>query len=458
MSLLSSGQPCDYSLNFSGQHSFVVCGPGSYYNDKSALTVEAWVNLRNPFLIQKIVGNTDSANYSGFSLGVQNNRLFCQIIDSTGTTQGFVAGPVPANTWTHLAFSYQRAGRCKGYINGIQIISFPATPFPIGNSGITDLVIGAAASNQYLYGVDGLIDEVRIYNYPRTTAEIREDMRLGLPGPAPGLIGYWRFGEGFGATTQDLSLGNHPGLLSGTLLPTWLPAEGPYGAGTSELASVNGPLDFVNQGVRIDTTSAAIADTFVVSEIDCPPNVLPTGSNSYTQGYWIIDQYDSTAGLRYDLTFSLDSGSVDTSDAITPGNFTLYRRDLFSVGPWNAITTGASASTTFSAVTFLGVDRPGQYMIGCIGNSLLGSNELAREFTVYPVPADQSIVLKGVQLAGDETLFLKDMQGSSHPCVYSLSGEHSIRISTGELLDGCYLLYVPANSRMAVEKIVLMHR
>lgn len=454
--LSAFGQPCDYSLRFSGVHTYVSCGPGAYYNDKSSLTVEAWVYLANPMNMQTVVGNLDPANFSGFCLGVQNGQLNCIVQDSVGSSQAFVAGPVPANKWTHLAMSYQRNGKFRGYVNGKLIINATATSYPIGNTGATDLVIGAAAWNRQLQVVDGFIDEVRIYNFQRSTADIRRDMRLRLPGGAPGMIGYWRFDEGVGTTTQDLSQGNHPGTLSGMVLPAWNVSTGPYGDGYSELSAAS-QLVFPIPGMELFPLSPVVNDTFVVSRISCSPNVLPAGSNTYTYDYWIVDHYDTTAGLTFGMSFFLESGDVDTADAITPSNFTLYRRDRFSDSAWSAVGTATAASSANATVTFTTANRGGQYMIGTSGNSLLEIPSPSGWYNFYPCPADDRLVITSSGPLQAIKLRFLDMHGRTCFADAREYGDNKLVVDVQDVPDGIYHITLPGDVIQQSGTVLIFH-
>jgi hypothetical protein len=49
------------------------------------------------------------------------------------------------------------------------------------------------------------MDEVRLWSVAKTPAEIQRDMQVVLHGTEPGLIAYYRFGEGSGTVTDDVS-------------------------------------------------------------------------------------------------------------------------------------------------------------------------------------------------------------------------------------------------------------
>lgn len=86
-----------------------------------------------------------------------------------------VAGTVPLGEWTHIACTYDRVS-AKIYINGVEVIDFPATS-AIASASTPPLTIGKE-NGFNIRGFDGLIDEVRIFNRALTAAEVAADAGL----------------------------------------------------------------------------------------------------------------------------------------------------------------------------------------------------------------------------------------------------------------------------------------
>jgi hypothetical protein len=126
------------------------------------------------------------------------------------------------NQWIHVAFSISGlSGTQTGklYVNGILVDTYTGTagyyyayPFYIGN--------GKSSVSEGEF--KGLIDDVCVYNYVRTQAQVAWDYNRGKP------VGHWRFNEGSGTNVYDESDHSHDGnFTSGNV--TWTTA-GRFGA------------------------------------------------------------------------------------------------------------------------------------------------------------------------------------------------------------------------------------
>jgi hypothetical protein len=77
----------------------------------------------------------------------------------------------------------------------------------------------------------GLIDEVRLWNVSRTSSEISDSWNRILnstESASPFLIGYWRFDEGAGLESEDLSLQDNNATLGlAPYNPAWIDIGAP---------------------------------------------------------------------------------------------------------------------------------------------------------------------------------------------------------------------------------------
>ncbi len=126
------------------------------------------------------------------------------------------------NMCHHVALT-RSSDSLRYYIDGIKVYSLPANlgtidtnhPFWIGNDEPTTTT-----------PFNGVIKEVRIWNFSRSDLDINDYSSTQLLGNETGLIGYWRLDEGAGQTVNDLNSSGNIGGLGSTLSldvndPTW---------------------------------------------------------------------------------------------------------------------------------------------------------------------------------------------------------------------------------------------
>jgi len=159
------------------------------------------------------------------------------------------------NTWHHLTLTWN-ASNYYGYIDGNQVTSGIQSG---SRSGLIN--IGRVDNNFYF---DGSIDQVRIYNYARTPAQIAWDYNQGAP------VGWWKMDECQGSTIHDSSGNANHGVLSvgvsgtqnssGTCITSGAWANGASGKFNSSLS-----LDGTDDKTHIGTTSITIGNDFSIS-------------------------------------------------------------------------------------------------------------------------------------------------------------------------------------------------
>ncbi len=452
---MAAQTPCDHSLGFYGVSSSIDAGPSSTYFFENQITVEAWVKLNDVVRLQKIVTNLDTSQVSGFELAVQNSHIFCTVKDTLGSITAFNVGTVPVQQWTHLAFTHRVGGRFAAYINGQLVINGYGRPNPVDNRSPLHMTLGSDALSPDSSTVDGLMDEVRIYNTARTAADIRRDMRLQLTNfPQSGLIAYWKFTEGTGTVVQDFSGQNHTGAFQGSAPPVWQSETGPYGVGRADIAPLasTGLLSYPNEHLDLTVNAYTMGDTLVVSELDCSPLVLPLGNAQWTNGYWILDRYGAGTNFDVQAEFRLPSGSVSLNDEQSPGNLKLHHRPAFSVGAWSEIDSASTASASQAMVRFDSVSQAGQFMIGTTGSSWLDVHEAAESFlSVYPQPATSGLHLRFLNASDNHEVTLFSMQGQKID-KYLFEGE----TAWFPLVDypaGFYILHVRSGKHCLRRKI-----
>ena len=214
------------ALQFDGQDDYVAVPDAPALNPAN-FTVEAWINADHWATNAwegVIVGKDNWPGYSqGYALSAGDNGRLSLTLDCGGTWGGVASLPLMASgQWYHVAGEFD-GSRAQIFINGllVGVTSCAASP----QASTLDLNIGRSPLfPDRLFA--GQIDEVRLWDYARSAAQIRATRRKILPNATPGLAAYWRFNEGRGATLYDLTPGRHHGTLSAG--PAWVSASLPY--------------------------------------------------------------------------------------------------------------------------------------------------------------------------------------------------------------------------------------
>jgi hypothetical protein len=186
------------------------------FDSTGDFTIEAWfkvdaVGRQNP-IVCKLIGS--NPNFTGYQMWVApDNKLKAFICDGSYT---LVASntTVTANTWYYAAFTVDRDGNEKIYLNGA-LDCTPVNVSGVGNINTdTTLWIGRATHSPSL-AFDGAIAEVRISDVARTDAEIADAYADGgcFENDA-NTIALWHLNEGTGTTAGDSSGNGHNGTLT----------------------------------------------------------------------------------------------------------------------------------------------------------------------------------------------------------------------------------------------------
>jgi hypothetical protein len=202
-------------------------------------TIEAWVRpsqqVTDTAIIAGHIGDPGAFCTQGFALVSDTaNRLGYVVARSGCNDDPILYTPVGVDlgVWTHIAGTYE-AGRMRLYVNGLLALELTGVAFNASTwmtAGAFDLAtFPAAGRNHYI----GDLDELRIWNYARTSAQILGTMFGTVSGDESGLVGAWNFDEGSGQTAFDRSVSARHGTLgvsatsSDVSDPTWITPGAP---------------------------------------------------------------------------------------------------------------------------------------------------------------------------------------------------------------------------------------
>lgn len=215
------------ALTLSGNGSFVEMNDSESLDKiTDQVTVSAWIKPTSfPNNYVRIIFRSDEEkqNYRqrSYILVIRSDGKLK--ISSSPKEEGYASlyskpGLIKLNRWTHIAGVIDsRKDYMKLFVDGINVgnrhyngqNSFVSCRLPlrIGVTHIPDQVQDTSFIGQ--------IDEVRVWNIPRTEKEIRADMNKQLNGDEPGLVGYWRFDREENGNIFDSSPNKNDGKLIG---------------------------------------------------------------------------------------------------------------------------------------------------------------------------------------------------------------------------------------------------
>jgi len=187
--------------SFNGTDDRIVLSTTSGFSTGTSAnwTIEAWVKTNVLTGTQMIAGYGDGVTdnvspHIAIEAGSFRTSTWGTLNDLNGTA-------ATVGVWYHVA-GVGNGTSLNLYVNGVK----NAGPKTITNNPVTGGGRIGVSPNFTDGNFNGLIDDVRIYNYARTQAQIIEDMNAGHPAPGSPVgsaVAYWKFDEGYSTTARD---------------------------------------------------------------------------------------------------------------------------------------------------------------------------------------------------------------------------------------------------------------
>ena len=317
-------------------------------------TVEAWVNVPSAASnIQTIVSNSSGIGQSGgFRFGINTwNTNDGKLVFEGGSVFVGSSGAITKNVWQHVAVVVN-GSTIAFYING-NLAGTATGSFPALSSSI--LTLGAFSDGQYLY--NGTMDEVRLWNTPKTQQEILASMYSPLAGTESNLVAYFNFNQGTpGGTNTSITnlIENGPSALTASLSEIALTGTAENFVANSNSMAITGSLACVGNTVQLyhpqsggtwssaTTSVATISSTGLVSCLTAGSSVV-----SYTYTY---------NGCQFTNTYTLTvnatpvAPTVATTSVAYCQNATATALTATAAAShtlrWYTVATGGTGSTT----------------------------------------------------------------------------------------------------------------
>ena len=270
--------------NFNGSSDYVTTS-SAVTTQTTNVTLEGWVKWNGQSQSAILFYNGNSAS-NGYGLLIGNGSCgsgTSVILMLGGIACGAInAGNITANQWVHLALT-RDSTTWRIYINGVLQSSTSTTSPGTPNTSTT---LGGKSGNNFF---NGQIDQVRLFNYARSAAQIAWDYNRGAP------VGHWKLDEGQGGSAYDSSGNSNTGTITigGTGTQT---AAGDIN--TSGTAWYNGKTGKRNYSLNFDGT-----DDYI--------DISPTSYANFTTGSVSIWVNHNTLGSEFAI-WNLDRNASGT--------------------------------------------------------------------------------------------------------------------------------------------------
>lgn len=466
-------------IDYNRGNALVLDGSDDYLNlgntieleNHTAFTFETWIkpitiDQNSERIFSKRVNNSNRIEIMLGNGGTESTNQFLRISFSNGTSETVDSQnlTVPVNKWTHIAVIFDGTAsfgnRLKFYANGIlQSLSSDviATTTPSGN---INTHIGNRSDNSNKPSNIEL-DEVRLWRTPRTAQDIRENMHLTLSTCEFGLEYYYQLNENNGAIISDYSNSNNAILNGGNLISSNINIGNSSLSNSQTIIGVSsvGIQDFSNALFNIDYSLKSEEEDITVTYSNFTPNTTSGTQGAISllnQHIWTLNTSSSTGTYSGNITFKVPENFINQS--LTPGDYTVFNRNMDATGDWTPIATGSSM--TSNSLTFSGLTVKGQFLLAQTSDSTLSLNEERFNESyplMYPNPLkSDKLYLNFLSSDPISNITVYDIKGVKLMTLNSEINNESYSFKLNESLEtGIYLIYIEINSKLITKKLIV---
>lgn len=184
----------------------------------SSITISCWVYPRNTTPgfpdFDGIIGWRNESDCDFYLLQLNATTIEGRLRTSSNVFTVTGTG-LNVNQWNHIALVYSNNSSLTVYVNGQQGQNMVANGTITNTS--TDFLIGNLVFQNTNFWLDGIVDEVRVWNTARTQSQIMNFMNVELnPSAEPNLVAYYRLNDMVGSSTAMDLAGSNNGNVSPT--------------------------------------------------------------------------------------------------------------------------------------------------------------------------------------------------------------------------------------------------
>ncbi|HYX05865.1 MAG TPA: LamG domain-containing protein, partial [Bacteroidales bacterium] len=216
---------------------------------------------------------------------------------------GVVSGGVSTDVWHHVAVVLTDTTRAI-YIDGVKTEekgTYAANDYSAGNTYI------GWDSDAAARAFKGLIDEVRVWNVVRDSADLAGNKYNTLSGTETGLIGYWNFNS-VNATTAVDATGNLDGVITGG---TYVEKKPEITLSASDTVEIEKGYPAFNLFI----TTANLNDSVFITApagFTVTPDTIPAADIHIPNYKVVIDVANASAGDKGAIVFTYKNNDVVT--------------------------------------------------------------------------------------------------------------------------------------------------
>lgn len=312
---------------------------GDYLDLTGAFTYSAWVYPEGSYVDWPTI--MSKAQWPGARatwLGISQTSFYIRFTVYDYSTGGYLARTSTTypsqNKWSHVVGVYDGGTTCSSlriYMDGVRVDDADACSGSfVAIENVTEpFRIGLSTGNGEF---DGRIDDVKVYNYARTPAQVVWEFNQGAP------IAHWRFDECTGTTTYDSAVDGNgtsngntgtivPGAGANTSAGTCSSGTGTEIRNNGTSGQIYASLDFdgtddyvrVANANKIDLNNALLPGFSVSAWIKPSSDGENSTGEIFDKGANTYCRTDSESGSSMDLQCSIDLASGDPTLNISAG-------------------------------------------------------------------------------------------------------------------------------------------
>jgi len=219
-----------YSVDLDGSDDYIDCGGASDFGftdgagNDDPFSISAWVKLDSNN-IQRMVDKSGTTQASrSYLFGTDGTHVFSLFLGPGTGNYLFVRenGALSTGVWYHLVATYDGSNTAGGislYRNGSASTTTNSSSGTYAGMPSTSETLKIGRFNLNGSVMNGLIDEVAIFDYELTSSQVSDIYNSGSPADISSLspLGWWRMGDndgGTGTTITDQGSGGNDGTLT----------------------------------------------------------------------------------------------------------------------------------------------------------------------------------------------------------------------------------------------------